>query len=154
MILGSYRSQLKIGRRHLGLGLRRNYHQTWDLERLCYRFWRELDRHRGWRVLEEVTLFKGVRGRIEDRGRHVCRAELGSLNIIQSYFIDMHSFWPKLMSSYPKLVSPPKTFLHYKKSSLKNCIYIMCKLSVLSGKLKSFINHYLRYNTGQNYFVA
>ena len=29
----------------------------------------------------------------------------------------------------------------------------MCKFSVLSGKLKSFINHYLRFNTGFNYFV-
>jgi hypothetical protein len=104
------------------LGVRRNYHKTWDLERLWHRFWRELDRHRGWRVLEEVTLFEGVRGRVEDRGRQVWRDELGSLNIFKSYFIDLHSFWPKLMSSWPKLVSPLKTFLHYKKSSLKTAL--------------------------------
>ena len=50
------------------MGLRRNYHKTWDLERLWYRFWRELDRNRGWRVLEEVTPFEGGEGelRIED----------------------------------------------------------------------------------------
>ena len=60
LILGFYGSELNIGRRQLGLGLRRYHHKTWELIRLWNGFWRELERHGGWRILKEVTPFEGM----------------------------------------------------------------------------------------------